>query len=379
MTYINEAGLLEIRKNKYNTSNKSILYHHVMKYIWDFAIEFVPRWIAPNSITLTGFCGLFINCLLVIYYNPFSGQSLPPWLYLLSAFCLFSYSLLDNLDGRQARRTGTASPLGQLFDHGCDALVMTLLNLIIVAIFRLTPAMCFWQTITSLSLFYLATWEEFHTGVLKFGYINGPDDGIVMIISLFLVPFFSSDFFVTPVSELVGFHFFGWKVNQLMWYLSLFQMGLTAVSHLTNVRFYLKQNKKSVIPAVRHLLSFSIFSGSAVVWYFLQPDFWITNAIPIYLTYGLCFGEIVGRLIVGHLCLQDVYFIQRPVIPLLCMVANALGQFLIGTALVNQDYLFYGYILATLASYLHYVLGITKELCASLKISCFTIVPKREE
>ena len=28
------------------------------------------------------------------------------------------YSLLDNLDGRQARRTQTSSPLGELFDHG---------------------------------------------------------------------------------------------------------------------------------------------------------------------------------------------------------------------------------------------------------------------
>jgi hypothetical protein len=34
------------------------------------------------------------------------------------------YSLLDNLDGRQARRTGTSSPLGELFDHGCDCLAV---------------------------------------------------------------------------------------------------------------------------------------------------------------------------------------------------------------------------------------------------------------
>jgi len=28
---------------------------------------------------------------------------------------------MDAVDGKQARRTGTSSPLGQLFDHGCDA------------------------------------------------------------------------------------------------------------------------------------------------------------------------------------------------------------------------------------------------------------------
>jgi phosphatidylglycerophosphate synthase len=28
------------------------------------------------------------------------------------------YQTLDAVDGKQARRTGTSSPLGQLFDHG---------------------------------------------------------------------------------------------------------------------------------------------------------------------------------------------------------------------------------------------------------------------
>jgi ethanolaminephosphotransferase len=26
------------------------------------------------------------------------------------------------VDGKQARRTNSSSPLGQLFDHGCDAI-----------------------------------------------------------------------------------------------------------------------------------------------------------------------------------------------------------------------------------------------------------------
>ena len=29
--------------------------------------------------------------------------------------------MLDEMDGKQARRTGNSSPLGLLFDHGCDA------------------------------------------------------------------------------------------------------------------------------------------------------------------------------------------------------------------------------------------------------------------
>lgn len=30
--------------------------------------------------------------------------------------------------------------------------------------------------------FYLPTWEEFHTGVLNLGYVNGPTEGILAAV-----------------------------------------------------------------------------------------------------------------------------------------------------------------------------------------------------
>lgn len=51
----------------------------------------------------------------------------PRWVYLFAAFSVVFYTWLDCFDGKQARRTGTSSPLGQLFDHGCDALSVNLL------------------------------------------------------------------------------------------------------------------------------------------------------------------------------------------------------------------------------------------------------------
>ena len=34
---------------------------------------------------------------------------------------LFLSHTLDGIDGKQARRTGNGTPLGELFDHGCDS------------------------------------------------------------------------------------------------------------------------------------------------------------------------------------------------------------------------------------------------------------------
>ena len=36
---------------------------------------------------------------------------------------------MDNMDGKQARKTGNASSLGLLFDHGCDSISCTLLTI----------------------------------------------------------------------------------------------------------------------------------------------------------------------------------------------------------------------------------------------------------
>lgn len=46
----------------------------------------------------------------------------PRWTFMLCAIGLFVYQSLDAIDGKQARRTDSSSPLGELFDHGCDSI-----------------------------------------------------------------------------------------------------------------------------------------------------------------------------------------------------------------------------------------------------------------
>ena len=50
---------------------------------------------------------------------------IPRWLFVLNAICIFLYQTLDNLDGKQARNMKQSSPLGEMFDHGVDALACT--------------------------------------------------------------------------------------------------------------------------------------------------------------------------------------------------------------------------------------------------------------
>jgi len=57
---------------------------------------------------------------------------IPRWVDFYVAGTLFIYIILDNCDGKQARKTKNSTPLGLIMDHGCDA-ISTAFSTIIVA------------------------------------------------------------------------------------------------------------------------------------------------------------------------------------------------------------------------------------------------------
>ncbi|EPZ33167.1 hypothetical protein O9G_001136 [Rozella allomycis CSF55] len=69
-----------------------------------------------------------------------------------------------------------SGPLGELFDHGCDALNTSLIVLQTISALSLVPShMCTILHLSTMFGFYMTTWEEFHTGTLYLGHISGPE------------------------------------------------------------------------------------------------------------------------------------------------------------------------------------------------------------
>ena len=105
-----------------------------------------------------------ISVLIFICYDTSFSKVLPTWLYILAVSTMFFYQTLDAIDGKQARRTKTSGPLGQLFDHGCDAMTVSLATLIYyqaALVGREPDLMSFFFLFTTSHLtFYLAQWEE---------------------------------------------------------------------------------------------------------------------------------------------------------------------------------------------------------------------------
>ena len=95
------------------------------------------------------------------------------------------YIFLDNCDGKQARRTGASSPMGMLFDHGCDAFVAVINSSLLMRMFVVgaNPYHIFTMMI-ALVPFYFVTLEQHYTGEMNFPPINGVDEGSIVISGL---------------------------------------------------------------------------------------------------------------------------------------------------------------------------------------------------
>jgi ethanolaminephosphotransferase len=82
-------------------------------------------------VSLSGLLFTMLAAILIIIYDVTLTKYVPAWLSFYGGFAVFMFQTLDAIDGKHARNTQQSSPLGQLFDHGCDA-VNTPLTLLLV-------------------------------------------------------------------------------------------------------------------------------------------------------------------------------------------------------------------------------------------------------
>jgi len=69
----------------------------------------------------------------LLYTSDMYGP-LPPWFCYFLGYTFFMYMICDNTDGKQARRTGSSSPLGMLIDHGMDSITAVINTMIMTTL-----------------------------------------------------------------------------------------------------------------------------------------------------------------------------------------------------------------------------------------------------
>ncbi|KAH9391280.1 hypothetical protein TYRP_006879 [Tyrophagus putrescentiae] len=198
---LNDAKLKRLGEHKYSSSGSTLL-DPIMQKFWNwFVAHCIPRWWAPNAMTLVGLVFNIFTCSLLIYFSPDARQEISAWVLVLAAIGLFVYQTLDACDGKQARRTGNSSSLGELFDHGCDVVSTVFVSLSVCLSVQL-GSLTTWMVVLcagATSLFYTAHWQTYVSGTLKFGKFDVTEAQFTIITIHLVSAVFGTSFWNTIV------------------------------------------------------------------------------------------------------------------------------------------------------------------------------------
>ncbi|KAJ4844813.1 Choline/ethanolaminephosphotransferase 1 [Turnera subulata] len=409
MGYIGSHGVAALHRYKYSGVDHSYLAKYVLQPFWSRCVNFFPLWMPfvsllfpsflfcffvffkffflPNMITLTGFLFLVTSALLGYIYSPRLDTPPPRWVHFAHGLLLFLYQTFDAVDGKQARRTNSSSPLGELFDHGCDALACAFESLAYAS-----TAMCgkyaFWFWVISAVPFYCATWEHFFTNTLILPAINGPTEGLMLIyVAHFYTALVGAEWWAQQFGK--SFPFLSWlpHISEIPTYKTVLYMMIafgvipTVAFNVANVYKVVKARKSSMFLALAMLYPFVVLMGGVLVWDYLSPsDLMATYPHLVVLGTGLAFGFLVGRMILSHLCDEPKGLKTNMCMSLLYLplaVANALTAKLNdGVPLVDEFWMLLGYCAFTLGLYLHFATSVIHEITTALGIYCFRITRK---
>eukprot|EP00795_Rhopilema_esculentum_P008613 gene8613-14625_t len=170
---LGKTQLQKLLEHKYSAQGTSIAEVYLQPF-WRYVVEFMPLWLAPNTITTLGLAVNIITSALIMYICPLAVGEICPSALICCCAGLLIYQTLDAIDGKQARRTGSSSPLGELFDHGCDSLSVVFVSLAMACTLNLGkyPHFLFFFFFNNSVIFYLAHWQTYVTGILVFGRVD---------------------------------------------------------------------------------------------------------------------------------------------------------------------------------------------------------------
>lgn len=418
--YLSDSKAETLRHYVYEGSDNSFVYSYVLSPLAQFLVNnFTPKSVAPNTITLIGLLWMVCSYLVLWYYCPNLDDAVrggddddgetetvvPRWPFLFNGAAMLIYQTFDNMDGKQARRTGSSSPLGLLFDHGCDAFNVMLgstnwmcavgvglsgtgndgNDLLRAALMVYFP----------LTLFFVQTWEEYHVGRMDLPVINGPTEGLILG---------ACQMFVSAAYGVAYWHTTSTYDKLLPWLPSSWQHGepITNLDVLLSVMVYLSVQElvlKIISVVSRHgwrsldglLPMLSLVALSVLIFGSDGADAVLTRNPRLYL--NLCsalFVEMTTALMLDHMLDTKFRPFRWCLAPLLvwgaCVVASSgvvssndnNDAFAFTKDADVQDRFFRTYAFVVVVFLACKIRVVVHEMCDVLGIWCFDIVNPRK-
>ncbi|KAN0061425.1 hypothetical protein ACQY0O_006272 [Thecaphora frezii] len=445
--YIPASRRQNLHLYKYSGTDKSLVSKYVLGPWWNWLVTLFPLSVAPNTITLSGLALVAVNFATLAYLDPalqcatqlkldstahrlalqeafpndklpirslfpnfgipqsvrridlaptsHASTCLPPWIFYTWAICLFAYQSLDSIDGKQARRTGMAGPLGELFDHGCDALNTTLECVLCAAALNLgrswwAPA----SLVATLANFYLTTWEEYHTGTLFLSAFSGPVEGILMIVFIYALTGFAggSLFWDRGILNVTGLASIGVVGEKYAWlnlplndaFLTFAAVGLgfNVVASYSNVIAARRARKESVLSPLSGLFPLVLQVGANTVWMLSNKSLILADMhafLPFICYWGVTFAYNVGLLIVAHVSKAPFPYWNIAIIWSVVGAVDAyLPRSIIQKELESMRLAVYVSLGLSVLLYGHFCYNVINTITSEMGMACFVVKTKKD-
>ncbi|KAK2824971.1 hypothetical protein Q7C36_018898 [Tachysurus vachellii] len=381
--YVTQEQLCGFDKYKYSAVDTNPLSIYIMHPFWNAMVKILPTWLAPNLITFTGFMFLVLNFAILSFYDfDFYASAdghvhVPSWVWIAAGLFNFLAYTLDGVDGKQARRTDSSTPLGELFDHGLDSWACVFFVSSIYSVFGrgesgvsvLTLYGLLWVVLFS---FILSHWEKYNTGVLFLPW--GYDVSQVTISIVYII------------TAVVGVE--TWY-KPLIWnvlYRDIFVVmilgclfAVTLPMSLYNVFKAYRSNTlkhssayEAFLPFFSPILLFIL----ATLWVFLSPS----NVLELqprlfFLMVGTAFANVTCKLIVCQMSntrCQPLSWLLLPMVLVVFLVISGVVQ-------QSETVLLYVWAAVVILAHIHYGVSVVRQLSGHFKIYAFSLKKLRSD
>lgn len=365
---LSPGQLKRLSEHKYSCTTSSLLDGFFQPW-WDWLVSKVPLWLAPNLITIVGLIVNIATTLVLVYYSPDAKTEAPRWACFLCALGLFIYQSLDAIDGKQARRTGTSTPLGELFDHGCDSIstVFIALSACIAVQLGYYPAWMFFQCFCAMTLFYCAHWQTYVSGSLRFGKIDVTEAQFTIIIIHLISAIFGPKIWMMEIPYIDGFMFK---------YLIGVMTVICAVANLYSIFSVIftggvGKNGSTVAgtSVLSPIIPFSFVVVPAFIIYRKSAEHVYENHPALYiLAFGMVAAKVTNRLVVAHMTKNEMEYLDSSLIGPAMLFLNQYFNFFI-----KEYYVLWLCFIWVTLDLLRYSSQICLEICDYMKIKLFRI------
>ncbi|XP_046748668.1 cholinephosphotransferase 1 isoform X1 [Diprion similis] len=365
---LSPGQLKRLNEHKYSCTSVSLMDPFLQPW-WNWLVSKVPLWLAPNAITVLGLAVNILTTLILVWYSPDAKTEAPRWACLLCALGLFVYQSLDAIDGKQARRTGTQSPLGELFDHGCDSIstVFVALSACIAVQLGYYPTWMFFQCFCAMTLFYCAHWQTYVSGTLRFGKVDVTEAQFTIMGIHIISGIFGPSIWMTEIPYINGF--------ELKYLIAVMTVvcALANLYSMFSVIFTGGVGKNGSTVAGTSVLSpiipFSFVVVPAFIIYRKSAENVYENHPALYiLAFGMVAAKVTNRLVVAHMTKNEMQYLDTALIGPAMLFLNQYFNFFI-----KEYYVLWLCLIWVTLDLLRYCSQVCLEICDHLKIMLFRI------